>query len=131
MPADLHEAFTESGKDGIMSIQDWSNSRHDAYSPIPNLRNAGSKVTAELAILGLPELAENYAALVALHAQDGGEVLDQEDGVAVGGVSIAVLYCRAELLKQAGFLVPVKPAEEGIFSDIAKRLHLLQSTSTH
>src|SRR5260370_1299567 len=91
MPAHLHEAFAERGKDRIVPVQRWGYCRHDADAAIPNLRNASSKVTAELAIVDFTKLAENDAALISLHAQDSSEVFDEQDGIAFGCVDTALL----------------------------------------
>jgi hypothetical protein len=84
-----------------------------------------------LAVVDLPQLAENDAPLVPPHGKDGGRVFDEQDRIAGGGVGVATLRCRAKLLQQSRVFVAVESAEEGVLGDIANCLHLRQPTSAH
>lgn len=114
-----------------MAVQYRRDGGNHTDAAFPDLGYAGAKISPKTAVMDLPQLAENNAALLALRAQHGREVLDQENGITVRREDVVFLRCRSQLLQQPRIFVPVESAEKGILGDIADGLDFLQSARPH
>ena len=73
----LQKTLAESGEDGDVSVQHRSYGSDNGDSALPNFRLVGAEVPFEHAVVDLSELSENFGPLLAVHGQNGGEVLKE------------------------------------------------------
>jgi hypothetical protein len=110
VPTDLEKPLAKDIEDGVVHIEDGRHGGNDAEAAPPDFCNAGSKIPSELSVMDFSQLTEYRGTTISPHREYGGEVFDEEDSVAGGGVGVFIGGGGTELFEQPRFTVTIEPA---------------------